>query len=70
MPGSGDRLIEEQDKLVDEPIQREFGGNGNGQLRSGATVNRYFATLSNVFTKTIIKHKRWMMSNPCSFIDY
>ena len=59
-----DRLIEEQDKLVDEPIQREFGGNGNGQIRSGFTVNRYFATLSNVFTKTIIKHKRWMMSNP------
>jgi len=66
-----DRLLEEQDILIETPIQRKDGrvGGGHGKQRSGASVNRYFATLSAVFTKTIIKRHRWTDSNPCHFLE-
>ena len=66
-----DRLLEEQDILVETPIKRNDGhvGGGHGKLRSGASVNRYFATLSAVFTKTIIKRHRWLDSNPCHYLE-
>ena len=66
-----EKLIDEQDHLIDTPIKRKgnASGAGEGKLRSGSSVNRYFATLSAVFTKTIIGRKRWVNTNPCSFVS-
>ena len=66
-----DCLLEEQDILIETPIKRSDGraGAGHGELRSGSSVNRYFSTLSAVFTKTIIKRQRWIDSNPCHYLD-
>ena len=63
-------LIDEQDHLIDTPISRKGlkSGAGEGQLRSASSVNRYFATLSAVFKKTIIGRKRWLNTNPCTHV--
>ena len=51
------------------PIIREKGGNGNGKMRSNATVNRYLATLSAVFTHCMAE-LFWMEVNPCTPVRF
>ena len=61
-------IVGYRDRLKQEIIVREKGGNGNGKVKSKATVNRMMATLSGVLTYCM-KEKFWINSNPCSSVS-
>jgi len=65
----GDKLICDVDSVVIGDIRDELSKeNEDGKARAPATVNRYLAILSHVFTYAL-KEKKWAEQNPCKDVS-
>lgn len=61
----GDKLIGDVDSTLIGDIRDELSAeNENGKQRAAATVNRYLALLSHVFTYAV-RERKWADENPC-----
>ena len=58
------RIAEYRDKLASQPIAPRGKSDKPAQMRSPASVNRYLAALSHVFT-VAVKEYGWLDNNPC-----
>ncbi len=60
----GDKLIGDVDSSLIDDIRDELSAGSKGKPRAPATVNRYLALLSHVFTYGV-KVRKWAEENPC-----
>jgi len=60
----GKKLIGDVDSSLIDDIRDELSEGTNGKSRAPATVNRYLAILSHVFTYGV-KVRKWAEENPC-----
>jgi integrase len=65
----GDKLVCDVDSVLIGDIRNELSAeDANGKARAPATVNRYLALLSHVFTYAV-KERKWAESNPCKDVS-